>query len=194
MCWFKPQSGRKHSTWLINVSRKARRSVITCTGQEKLKVQWQETFCLRILSWIIFPQAPKNRVISIFFKNSRRTSKRPEWYTQELGRNSFMKKPEVENLVALSLKIHVRKVKRIDTTWIQYGNAAAYDAWFSWSRSVWIHLLNTSSWNFHDSHLLRLRSIKQSSEVNVTHGAFPATCARPASRMHFHEAHSKKFP
>jgi hypothetical protein len=28
----------------------------------------------------------------------------------------LMKKPEVKNLGALSLKIHVRKVKRIDTT------------------------------------------------------------------------------
>ncbi len=37
-----------------------------------------------------------------------------------------MKKPEVENLVALSLKIHVGKVKRIDTTWVHCGNAAAY--------------------------------------------------------------------
>jgi hypothetical protein len=24
----------------------------------------------------------------------------------------------------------------------------------------------------------------------VSHGAFPATCARPASRMHFHEAYN----
>ena len=34
-----------------------------------------------------------------------------------------------------------------------------------------------------------MRSIKQSSKVNGSHGAFPATCARPASRMHFHEAY-----
>jgi hypothetical protein len=27
----------------------------------------------------------------------------------------------------------------------------------------------------------------------VSHGAFPATCARPASRMHFHEAYNSCF-
>jgi hypothetical protein len=31
-------------------------------------------------------------------------SKQPYWDTQELGGNGFMKKPEVENLVALYLK------------------------------------------------------------------------------------------
>ncbi len=32
-------------------------------------------------------------------------------------------------------------------------------------------------------------SLDRSSEVNGSHGAFPATWARPASRMHFHEAY-----
>jgi hypothetical protein len=36
-------------------------------------------------------------------ENFRKKSKRPLWYTQGLGENWFMKKPEVENLVALFL-------------------------------------------------------------------------------------------
>ncbi len=42
-----------------------------------LKRQCHKIFCFRFFSWIIFPQAPENkvRVISIFFENSRRYSK-----------------------------------------------------------------------------------------------------------------------
>ncbi len=41
-----------------------------------LKGQCHEIFCFRFFSWITFPQAPdnNNRIISNFFKNSRRYS------------------------------------------------------------------------------------------------------------------------